>query len=100
MSLTGWKSELLTVIRVNIAFTVSVASQFMSATDASFGSPGVHTVRNLQGSPGCGLFYHPESHFCVDKLAVGFSGANWTDSSLERRSTMSQCLFLASYLIS
>ncbi|KAL9253581.1 Retrovirus-related Pol polyprotein from transposon RE1-like protein [Drosera capensis] len=70
----------LTVTRPNIAYPVSVVSQFMSAPRTTHWHAAVRILRYLKGSPGKGLVYSDQGH---NRIAV-FTDANILRSFMSR----------------
>ena len=60
------KLNYLTITRPNIAFVVSVVSQFMSAPRSTHMEATLRIVRYLKTHPGRGLFYGVHNHLRVE----------------------------------
>ncbi|GAV77752.1 hypothetical protein CFOL_v3_21222, partial [Cephalotus follicularis] len=86
----------LTVTRPNIAFAVSVVSQFLSSPRSSHWDAIIRILRYLKGSPGRGLLYCEHGHHQVE----GFSDADWAGSPSDRRPTTGYCVFVGGNLVS
>ncbi|GAV82290.1 hypothetical protein CFOL_v3_25742, partial [Cephalotus follicularis] len=90
------KLNYLTVTRPDIAFPVSVVTQFLSSPWSSHWDAIIRILRYLKGSPGRGLLYCNHGHYRVE----GFSDVYWAGSPFDRRSTIGNCVFVGSNLVS
>jgi Reverse transcriptase (RNA-dependent DNA polymerase) len=84
----------LTVTRPDIAFVVSVISQFMHAPCTSHLSAVDRILRYLKGTPGQGIWMKKNDSNNV----VGFSDADWA-RSCDRKSTTRFCTFVGDNLV-
>lgn len=76
------KLNYLTVTRPDIAFSVSVVSQFMSSPRTTHWDAILRIMKYLKGAPGRGLVYKDHGHFEIE----GFSDADWAGDALDRES--------------
>ncbi|XP_062108646.1 uncharacterized mitochondrial protein AtMg00810-like [Humulus lupulus] len=90
------KLNYLTVTHPDIAFSVSIVSQFIS-------SPTVHhwvaleqILCYLKGAQGRGVVYVDHRHTHIEY----FSDVDWVGSKLDRRSTSCYCIFVGGNLVS
>ncbi|XP_031277632.1 secreted RxLR effector protein 161-like [Pistacia vera] len=90
------KLNYLIVTSPDIAFLVSVASQFMSSLRTSHWDAILHILKYLKGAPGRGILYSDHGYNKVK----GFSDADWAGSSVDRRSLTGFCVFFRGNLIS
>ena len=81
--------------RPDIAFAVSVVSQFMHAPRDSHYSAVLRILRYLKSAPGKGLFFGIHGHLQVD----GYTDADWAGSTTDRRSTSGYCTFIGGNLV-
>ncbi|XP_031256492.1 CRM-domain containing factor CFM3A, chloroplastic/mitochondrial-like [Pistacia vera] len=81
------KLNYLTVIRPDIAYSVSVVSQFMSSPTVDHWATLEQILCYLKGAPGCGILYRNHGHNNTEC----FSDADWAGSKINRRSTTSYC---------
>jgi hypothetical protein len=84
----------LTVTRPDIAFAVSVVSQFMHAPRTNHLSAIDRILRYLKGTPGQGIWTRKGNSNNV----VGFSDADWA-GSCDRKSTTGFCTFVGGNLV-
>ncbi|XP_049358591.1 uncharacterized mitochondrial protein AtMg00810-like [Solanum verrucosum] len=90
------KLNYLTVTRPNIAFAVSVVSQFMSSPTIKHWEALAQILCYLKGAPGLGILYSNSDHTCVEC----FADADYTGSKIDRRSTTGYCVFVRGNLVS
>ena len=90
------KLNYLTVTRPDIAYPVSVVSQFMSAPHTTHWDAAIRILRYLKGSPGKGLVYSDQGHSRI----AAFTDADWAGCPTSRRSTTGYCVFFGGNLIS
>ena len=95
MKLVG-KLNYLTVTRPNVAFDVSVVSQFMSSSQISHWNAVIHILRYLKNSPGMGIFYSNQGHTWIS----GYSDTSHAGCPLSGRSTTGYCIYYGGNLIS
>lgn len=85
----------LTITRPDIAYAVSVASQFMHAPCTHHLDAVYRILRYLKSAPGKGLLY--SNHGRLD--VAGYCDADWAGSSDDRRSTSGYCTFVGGNLV-
>ncbi|KAL9251446.1 Retrovirus-related Pol polyprotein from transposon RE1-like protein [Drosera capensis] len=90
------KLNYLIVTRPDIAYPVSVVSQFMSAPRTTHWDTMVRILRYLKGSPGKGLVYSNQGHNRI----TAFTDADRAGCPINRRSTTGYCVFFGGNLIS
>ena len=84
------KLNYLTITRPDIAYSVSVLSQYMSSPTVSHWATVEHILCYLKESHGRGILYKKHGHTGIEC----FSDTNWAGSKEDRRSTSGYCLFL------
>ena len=90
------KLNYLTVTRPDIAYPVSVVSQFMSSPTVKHWEALEQILSYLKGAPGRGLLYGNNGHTDIEC----FSDADWAGSKADRRSVTGYCVFVGGNLIS
>ncbi|XP_043697502.1 secreted RxLR effector protein 161-like [Telopea speciosissima] len=90
------KLNYLTVTRPDIAFSVSMVSQFLSSPRTSHWDAVIRILRYLKKAPSRGIVYQDHGHSRVE----GFSDADWVGSPTDRRSTIGYCTFVGGNLVS
>ncbi|XP_031256490.1 DNA topoisomerase 3-alpha-like [Pistacia vera] len=90
------KLNYLTITCLDIAFSVSVVSQFMSSPRTYHWDAVLHILKYLKGAPGREILYSDHGHNKVE----GFLDADWAGSSVDRRSVTGFCVFVGRNLIS
>ncbi|XP_057993063.1 uncharacterized mitochondrial protein AtMg00810-like, partial [Hevea brasiliensis] len=90
------KLNYLTVTHPDIAYVVSVVSQFMSSPTVAHWEALEQILCYLKGAPGRGLLYGNHGHLNVEC----FSDADWAGSKVDRRSTTGYCVFMGGNLVS
>ncbi|WRX19899.1 Reverse transcriptase [Theobroma cacao] len=90
------KLNYLTVTHLDIAYSVNVVSQFMSAPTINHWAALEQIKCYSKGTPRCGLFYGNHGHANIEC----FLDANWTGSKSDRRSTTGYCVFIGGNLVS
>ncbi|GAB2275325.1 N-alpha-acetyltransferase 16, NatA auxiliary subunit [Dionaea muscipula] len=90
------KLNYLAITRPDIAFSVSVLSQFMSDPRVPHWEVAVHIFQYIKGHPSRGLFYSDHGHRRIE----GFSDADWAGSPSDRKSTSGYCVFVGGNLVS
>ena len=90
------KLNYITVTRPDIAYFVSVVSQYMSSPTVDHGTAIKHILCYLKGAPGCGILYSNHRH---NRLEC-FTDADWAGSKEDRRSTLGYCVFVGGILVS
>ncbi|XP_070022657.1 uncharacterized mitochondrial protein AtMg00810-like [Nicotiana sylvestris] len=86
----------LTVTRPDIAFAISVVSQFMSAPNVKHWAALEQILCYLKGVPGLGILYSNRGHSHIEC----FADADWAGSKIDRRSTTGYCVFVGGNLVS
>ena len=81
--------------RPDIAFAVSVVSQFMHDPRTHHMDAVVRIIRYLKGCPGRGLLYTSNGHLQVEC----YTDADWAGSMDDRRSTSGYCTFVGGNLV-
>ena len=81
--------------RHDIAFVVSVVSQFMHSLGPEHFDAMHRILRYLKRTPGKGLLFENRGHMCVEV----FTDANWARSITNRRSTLGYCTFVGENLV-
>lgn len=82
--------------RPDIAFAVSMVSQFMHAPGHEHLEAVFRILRYLKGSPGMRLLYKNHGHLQVE----GYTDADWAGSVTDRRSTSGYCTFVGGNIVS
>ncbi|KAK9063841.1 hypothetical protein SSX86_017713 [Deinandra increscens subsp. villosa] len=90
------KLNYLTITRPDIAFPVSVVSQFMSSPRTSHWEAVCHILKYLKGAPGRGILYQNNGHHTVE----GFTDADYNGDPTSRRSTTGYCIRVGGNLVS
>lgn len=90
------KLNYLTITRPDIAFPVSVVSQFMSSPRTSHWDAVTHILKYLKGAPGHGILYQNHGHHVIE----GFTDADYNGDPTNRRSTTRYCVFVGGNLVS
>lgn len=85
----------LTITKPDIAYVVSVVSQFMHAPTTVYLDIVYRILRYLKHNPGAGLLYSRRS----DLLIEGYTDADWAGSLTDRRSTSGYCTFVGGNLV-
>ncbi|GAB2266153.1 N-alpha-acetyltransferase 16, NatA auxiliary subunit [Dionaea muscipula] len=90
------KLNYLTVTRLDIIFSVSVASQFMFDPRSPHWEVALHILKYIKEHPSRGLLYSDDGHRRIE----GFSDADWTSSPFDRKSMTDYCVFVGGNLVS
>ncbi|GAB2268978.1 Belongs to the helicase [Dionaea muscipula] len=90
------KLNYLAITRLDIAFSVSVLSQFMSDPRVPHWEAVVHILQYIKGYPSRGLLYSDHGHRRIER----FSDADWAGSPSDRKSTIGYCVFVGGNLVS
>ncbi|KAK9080267.1 hypothetical protein SSX86_001943 [Deinandra increscens subsp. villosa] len=90
------KLNYLTITRPDIAFPVSVVSQFMSSPRTSHWEAVYHILKYLKGAPGRGILYQNNGHHTLQ----GFTDADYNGDPTSRRSTTGYCILVGGNLVS
>jgi hypothetical protein len=80
----------------DICYAMNILSQFMSHPRQTHWIAAKHALRYLRGTVGYGLRYASG----VDMRLQGYADANWTGSTVERKSTSGCCFTLGSAMVS
>ena len=88
------KLNYLTVTRPDIAYSVSVISQYMSSPTVDHYKAVEQILGYLKGAPGRGILYGNHSH---TKIEYFF---DWAGCKEDRRSTSGYCVFVGGNLVS
>ena len=86
----------LTVTRPDIAFAVSMVSQFMSAPTVKHWEALEQILCYLKEAPRLGILYSNHGHSPIDC----FADIDWAGSKIDRRSTTGYCVFVGGNLVS
>ncbi|XP_049344160.1 secreted RxLR effector protein 161-like [Solanum verrucosum] len=89
------KLNYLTVTRPDIAFAVSVVSQFMSAPTVEHWAALEQILCYLKRAPGLGILYSNHNHTHIEC----FADADWAGSKINKRSTTGYCIFVGGNLV-
>ncbi|RVW56301.1 Retrovirus-related Pol polyprotein from transposon TNT 1-94 [Vitis vinifera] len=89
------KLNYLTVTRPDIAYAVSVVSQFTSAPTIKHWAALEQILCYLKKAPGLGILYSSQGHTRIEC----FSDADWAGSKFDRRSTTGYCVFFGGNLV-
>ena len=84
------KLNYFTVTRLDIAYIVSVVSQYMSSLTVDHWAVVEQILCYLKGDSGCGILYSNHGH---NKLEC-FMNVHWAGSKEERKSTSGYCVFV------
>ena len=86
----------LTVTPLDIAYSVSVVSQYMTSLTVDHWAVVELILCYLKGVPGHGILYSNHGH---DRLEC-FTDVDWVESKEDRRSTSGYCVFVGGNLVS
>ena len=81
--------------RPNIAFVISVVSQYLHSPKESHLEAVYKILRYLKGSPGRGLFFKKGD----SKKVKIYTDANWAESAEDKRSTTNYCTYVWGNLV-
>ncbi|KAH9649138.1 hypothetical protein KPL70_025878 [Citrus sinensis] len=81
--------------RPDIAFAVSMVSQFMHSPGQEHFDATYRILRYLKGTPGKGLMFRKRDNLQIEV----FTDADWAGSSTDRRSTSGYCTFIGGNLV-
>lgn len=81
--------------RPNIAYAVSVVSQFMHNASEDHMDAVTQILRYLKSSPGKGFMFSKNSHLRIN----GYTNANWAGNISDRRSTSGYFMFVGGNLV-
>ncbi|RVW66530.1 Retrovirus-related Pol polyprotein from transposon RE1 [Vitis vinifera] len=79
----------------DIAFSVSMVSQFMHAPGPEHFEAIYRILRYLKGTPGRGLLFKSRGHLQIET----YTDADWVGSIVDRRSTFGYCSFVGGNLV-
>ena len=79
----------------DIAFVVSMVSQFMHSPGQEHFDAAYKILRYLKGTPGKGLMFRKQDNLQIEV----YTNADWAGSSTDRRSTSGYCTFLGGNLV-
>ena len=86
----------LTITRPDIAYAVSLVSQFMHAPIILHLSIVKRILRYLKGSIGRGIVMAKNGHTQI----TGYSDSDWVGNAIDRKSTTGYCMFVGGNLVS
>jgi len=86
----------LTITRPDIAYTVSLVSQFMHAPTIFHLSIVKRILCYLKGSIGRGIVMAKNGHTQI----TGYSDSDWAGNAIDRKSTTGYCMFVNGNLVS
>jgi hypothetical protein len=86
----------LTITRPDIAYAVSLVSQFMHAPTILHLSIVKRILRYLKGSIGRGIVMAKNGHTQI----TGYSNSDWAGNAIDRKSTIGYCMFVGGNLVS
>ena len=81
--------------RFDIAFAVSMLSQFMHSPGQEHFDAAYRIPRYLKGTLGKGLMFRKQDNLQIEV----YSNADWAGSSIDRRSTSNYCTFIGGNLV-
>lgn len=81
--------------RPDIAYAVSVVSQFMHQPSKDHMEAVIRILRYLKSSPGKGLMFAKNNHLRVN----GYTDADWAGNTIDRRSTSGYFMFVGGNLV-
>ncbi|KAI3441040.1 Protein kinase domain-containing protein [Psidium guajava] len=90
------KLNYLTMTRPDVAFLVSVVSQFMADPRVPHWEAALRIVKYLKKDPGKGVIYQNHGHSRIE----AFCDADWAGSPADRRSTSGFTIFMGGNLVS
>ncbi|KAL4021295.1 hypothetical protein IC575_020089 [Cucumis melo] len=90
------KLNYLTMTQPDIAYSVSVVSQFMSSPTVDHWAAVEQILCYLKAAPGRGILYKDHGHTRVEC----FSDADWAGSREDSRSSSEYCVFVGGNLVS
>src|SRR5262249_43301602 len=88
------KLNCLAVTRPDIAFSVSVVSQFLSSPHVPHWKAVKQILRYIKGTPSHSILYGDHGHLHVE----GYFDADWAGSPGDRKSTTGYCIFVGGNL--
>ena len=91
----GCKLNYLIVTQPDIAYAVSVVSQFTSAPTVKHWAALEQIFCYLKKAPGLAILYSGQGHTCIEC----FSDVDWAGFKFDRRSTTGYCVFIGGNLV-
>ena len=85
----------LSYTRPDIAYAVSIVSQFMHCPSEDHMGAVIHILRYLKSSPGRGLLFSKNNHLNID----GYTDADWAGNVIDRKSTSGYLTFVGGNLV-
>ena len=85
----------LAYTRLDIAYLVSMISQFMHDLRETHLQAAYCVLHYLKGSPGKGVLFERNNALTLE----AYRGANYADSSVDRKSMFGYCTFLGGNLV-
>ncbi|XP_068304315.1 uncharacterized mitochondrial protein AtMg00810-like [Pyrus communis] len=85
----------LSYTRPDIAYAVSVVSQFMHSPSVDHMAAVMRILAHLKSAPGKGILYACHGHMRID----GFTNADWAGDVIDRRSTSGYFTFVEGNLV-
>ena len=90
------KLNYLIVTHLDIAYSISVLSQYMSSPIVNHWAAVEHILCYLKEAPERGILYKKHGHTIIEC----FSDADWAGSKEDMRSTLGYCVFVGGNLVS
>ena len=81
--------------RPDIAYGVSIVSQFMHNPSKEHMTAVIRILRYLKSSPGRGLMFFKNNHLHIDR----YTDANWAGTKSDRKSTFRYFTFVGGNLV-
>ena len=85
----------LSYTRPDIAYAVSVVSQFMHSPSEDYMDAVYRVLRHLKSSPGKGLFFKRNNDYEI----TGYTDADWAVNQTDRKSTSGYFMFVGNNLV-
>ena len=82
--------------RPDICYSVGVCARYQSNPKESHTTAVKRIIRHVSGTLDYGIWYYKDSNICF----AGFSDADWTGNTDDRKSTIGGCFYLGNNLIS
>ena len=90
------KLNYLTMTHLDITFSMSLVSQFLTQPRTTCWDVILHFLIYLKGALGSGIAYNDHDHCRIE----GFINADWVGYPMNRRSTFGYCIFFGGNLVS